>query len=42
MDTGPEQISDASERQQVQRQARQVYIKAIISAAILTGLALVQ
>jgi hypothetical protein len=42
MDMGPEEISDAYERQQVQRQARDVYVKAIISAAILTGLALVQ
>ena len=42
MDMGPEEISDAAERQQVQGQAREVYIKSIISAAILTGLALVQ
>lgn len=41
MDTGPEQISDAAELQKVQRQARAVYAKSAITAAILTALALV-
>lgn len=41
MDTGPEQISDAAELQQVQRQARAVYAKSAITAAILTALALI-
>ena len=41
MDTGPEQISDAEELRVVQSQARAVYVKAIITAAILTAAALV-
>jgi hypothetical protein len=42
MDTGPQQIADQSEADQVRRQAQAVYIKAFISAAILTALALIQ
>jgi hypothetical protein len=41
MDTGPEQISDSAELQQVRRQARAVYAKSVITAAILTALALI-
>jgi hypothetical protein len=41
MDTGPEQILDAGELQKVQRQARAVYVKSAITAAILTAIALV-
>jgi hypothetical protein len=40
MDSGPEEISDAAELQAARRQARAVYIKAIVSAAILTAVAL--
>ena len=40
MDRGPEQISDAEELRLVQRQARAVYVKSIIAAAVLTGIAL--
>jgi hypothetical protein len=42
LDAGPEDIADSAEAAQVQRQARGVYIKAFISAAILTALALLQ
>jgi hypothetical protein len=41
MDSGPQQISDAAELQQIRRQARAVYAKSIITAAILTALALI-
>jgi hypothetical protein len=41
MDSGPEQISDAEELRRVQRQARAVYVKSIVAAAILTAAALV-
>lgn len=41
MDSGPQQISVAAELQQVQRQARVVYSKSAIMAAILTALALI-
>ncbi|HMG70284.1 MAG TPA: hypothetical protein VK544_04165 [Gemmatimonadaceae bacterium] len=41
MDTGPEQILDGAELQKVQRQARAVYAKSAITAAILTALALI-
>ncbi|HET7615206.1 MAG TPA: hypothetical protein VFK26_14905 [Gemmatimonadaceae bacterium] len=40
MDGGAEQISDAEELRIVQRQARAVYVKSIITAAILTAAAL--
>jgi hypothetical protein len=40
MDSGPEEISTAAELQLVRRQARAVYIKSIVSAAILTAVAL--
>jgi len=42
MDTGPQPIADKAEAEQVRRQAQAVYIKALISAAILTALALIQ
>jgi hypothetical protein len=41
MDAGPQQIPDAAELQMVQRQARVVYVKSGIAAAILTALALI-
>lgn len=41
MDGGPQQISDEAELQQFQRQARVVYAKSAILAAILTALALI-
>jgi hypothetical protein len=41
MDGGPQQIHDAAELQKVQRQARAVYVKSAITAAILTALALI-
>ena len=41
MDEGPKAISDTNELEQVRRQARGVYIKSIITAAILTAIALV-
>ena len=42
MDTGPQQIADRAEVDQIRRQAQAVYIKSLISAAILTALALIQ
>ena len=42
MDAGPQQIADKAEADQVRRQAQAVYIKALISAAILTALGLIQ
>jgi hypothetical protein len=42
MDAGPQEIADAAEAAQVRRQAQAVYIKSIISAAILTALAMLQ
>jgi hypothetical protein len=42
MDTGPQPIADKLEADQVRRQAQAVYVKALISAAILTALALIQ
>jgi hypothetical protein len=42
MDTGPQAIADKAEADQVRRQAQAVYIKALISATILTALALIQ
>jgi hypothetical protein len=41
MDSGPQEISDPAELQQVQRQARAVYAKSIITAGILTALAVI-
>ena len=41
MDAGPQQIPDQAELQQVKRQARVVYTKSAIIAAILTALALI-
>jgi hypothetical protein len=42
MDAGPQPIADKAEADQVRRQAQAVYVKALISAAILTALALIQ
>jgi hypothetical protein len=42
MDAGPQPIADAAEAAQVQRQAKKIYLKSFISAAILTALALLQ
>ena len=41
MDKGPETISDTREMRQVRRQARAVYVKSSITAAILTAVAIV-
>lgn len=41
MDAGPQEIPDAAELQKVRRQARVVYAKSAITAAILTALALI-
>jgi hypothetical protein len=41
MDTGPLPIDDAAELTQLRRQARAVYAKPIVVAAILTVLSLV-
>lgn len=41
MDQGSEAISDTAELQQVRRQARAVYVKSVITAVILTGIAIV-
>jgi hypothetical protein len=41
LDTGPQAISDTTEVEQARRQARAVYVKSIITAAILTAIALV-
>jgi hypothetical protein len=40
MDTGEELIADAAQAAQVRHQAQAVYIKSLISAAILTALVL--
>ncbi|MDQ6870928.1 MAG: hypothetical protein M3037_02825 [Gemmatimonadota bacterium] len=42
MDTGLQQIADKAEADQIRRQAQAVYVKALISATILTALALIQ
>jgi hypothetical protein len=41
MDSGPEAIADATQQSRVQRQARAVYVKSVVTAAVLTTLALV-
>ena len=41
MDQGRQPISDSEELQQVRRQARGVYVKSVIAAAILTVIALI-
>ena len=41
MDQGPEAISDTAEMRLVRRQARAVYVKSAITAAILTAVAIV-
>ena len=41
MDSGEQRIPDTAEAEQVRRQARAVYIKSFITAAILTALALI-
>ena len=40
MDSGPEPISEADEREQLGRQAQAVYVKSFVAAAILTVIAL--
>jgi hypothetical protein len=40
MDNGPEEIGDVAEKTRVQRQARAVYAKSVLTSAILTALAL--
>jgi len=40
LDSGPQPILAAEERELIQRQARAVYVKAFVSAAILTAIAL--
>jgi len=41
MDAGPQVIADAGELSQVRRQARAVYVKSFVAAALLTGLAFI-
>jgi hypothetical protein len=41
MDTGPEAIRDPAELARVRRQARAVHVKSVVSAVLLTVLALV-
>ncbi len=41
MDTGPQLIAGAGELAQVRRQARGVYLKSFVAAAVLTALAFV-
>ena len=41
MDQGPQPISEPDELRQVRRQARVVYAKSVITAAILTAIALI-
>jgi hypothetical protein len=41
MDQGPQPIAVETEIQQVRRQARAVYIKSVITAVILTAIALI-
>ncbi|HZE93283.1 MAG TPA: hypothetical protein VEZ49_01155 [Gemmatimonadales bacterium] len=41
MDAGAQAIADAVERAQVRRQARAVYFKSFVAAAVLTALAFV-
>jgi hypothetical protein len=40
MDQGPEAIHDAAEREQVQRQARQVHLQSLTTAVALTAFSL--
>jgi len=40
MDEGPEAITDEAERAQVQRQARQVHLQSLTTAAALTAFSL--
>lgn len=41
MDAGPQSISDAAELARVRRQARAVYLKSFVAAALFTALAFV-
>ncbi|HYU51343.1 MAG TPA: hypothetical protein VEK37_00290 [Gemmatimonadaceae bacterium] len=41
LDSGPQEIPDATEVQQLRRQARGVYVKSIITASLLTAIALI-
>jgi hypothetical protein len=40
MDQGPEAITDPAEQEQVKRQARQIQLQSVSTAAILTALSL--
>jgi hypothetical protein len=40
LDSGTQPILDTEEKAQIQRQARAVYVKAFVSATILTAIAL--
>jgi hypothetical protein len=40
LDSGPQPVLDAGEQAQIRRQARAVYVKAFVSAAILTAIGL--
>jgi hypothetical protein len=40
LDSGPQPILDTEEKAQIQRQARAVYVKAFVSATILTAIAM--
>jgi len=42
LDDGPEPIIDADEAALIRRQAQAVYVKAFVSATILTAIALLQ
>jgi len=42
MDEGPQPITDAAELQQVRSQARAIYVKSFVAAAILTAVALIR
>lgn len=40
LDSGPEQVADPAATRQINRQARKVFVESILSAALLTALAL--
>ena len=40
MDQGPEAITDPAEREQVERQARQIKLQSVSTAAVLTAFSL--
>jgi hypothetical protein len=41
LDSGPQEISDTGEVELLRRQARAVYVKSIVTAAVLTAIALI-